>query len=1013
MANPQLFVCKYCKRNDFTGKKGLGQHMSRKNTCNPLFVEAAEKLAKVYGKVVDQRADGLQIAYEVVDDDFEAPLTAGYAQMPNMDEESMGEVVAWMHDDDWGVDSGDEEVDAPVTGYAAEALDQFKEYTRKARDQMLPFDDDEAAAITLMDIVQRKKATLDTYAEVMEWHIESTKDDGRHKRFITRQSLMRMLAERYNMPAKMVDVVKKKQVVLPSSGAKVQIIYQEARDQVVSLLTDPRFGDDDYLHFGNDPLAPIPRELDYLEDINTGMAYRETYNKLITKPGKQLLVPILLYIDGAVTGQFDKLQVEAMKMTLGILNRRARDREYAWRTLGYCPNYTKAESQGKKILEDSLHAAGHLFPVEVDEGMDNVEEMAEDVDFEVTKHKAQDLHVMIKAIMETYRELQEEGMVWDYKYRGKIYKNLELVFFVAFVKCDTDEADKLCGSYTCRTGNVAQLCRYCECPTDKSDDHDAKFNLKTMKKISNLVAKENLEGLKKLSQQNIQNAFYQLIFGQHTDQGIHGACPMEMLHHLLLGLFMYCRDCFFAQIGPTSQAADLINSLAKVLGRFIAKQSDRDLPKTNFTKGIKEGKIMGKEFSGVMLLIAAILQTAQGRQFLKKKPLFRKLGLINDWILMVETLIQWEAFLKSDRMESKHVKRLREKHRYLMFLFKRICNRVKGMGLKTMKFHGILHLFQDIMNFGVPMNVDTGSVESHHKKTKVAAKMTQRNIAVFEEQTAIRLVEFQLVELAKAELGGRKMYTYLTLDQERGPVEDEQPAAGNGQVSTGGTALQVYYDHVKHDVAWKFRNNNTKSAWEPSIIAFLHKLQEHVGGVSELLGDIDVRTEHRRNGELFRGHPNYRKNGQWSDWAIFNWGSGYGRLPGEIWCFVDFSRAPDGFSTHFAGCSIRKGVYAVIESSLLCPNSDKNGDEENTSELFVPYVKEAEELKANGTISKRKFYLADVESIVATACVFPDIGHENKLRYFLLTPRIQWSSLFIKWLNLTHKYDKEEMVVVD
>ena len=79
----------------------------------------------------------------------------------------------------------------------------------------------------------------------------------------------------------------------------------------------------------------------------------------------------MLYLDGAVTGQFDKMQVEAMKMTLGTLNRKARDREHAWRTIGYCPNYTKAESKGKKILEESLHAAAHLHPVEDDEGMED------------------------------------------------------------------------------------------------------------------------------------------------------------------------------------------------------------------------------------------------------------------------------------------------------------------------------------------------------------------------------------------------------------------------------------------------------------------------------------------------------------------------------------------------------------------------------------------------------------------------------------------------------------------
>ena len=344
-----------------------------------------------------------------------------------------------------------------------------------------------------------------------------------------------------------------------------------------------------------------------------------------------------------------------------------------------------------------------------------------------------------------------------------------------------------------------------------------------------------------------------------------------------------------------------------------------------------------------------------------------------------------------------------------MLLFKRICKRVKGMGLKTMKFHGIIHLMDDILACGVPMNVDTGSVESHHKKTKVAAKMTQRNITVFEEQTAIRLVEMHLIELAKAELDGRKMFTYLTLDQERGAPEKEDKIDENEQVTTGGSALEVYYDHAKEEVQWQFRRNNNKAAWEPSITEFLHDLQEHVGEECDQLDDIDIRTEHQRNGVLFRGHPNYRKNGQWNDWAIFNWGRGYGKLPGEIWCFVDLSLAPDGFSTHFAGVRLRKGVYAVIESSKLCPNIDGKGEQENTSELFIPYIKEAKELNEDGTINKRKFYLADVESIVAAACVIPDIGHKNKLRYFMLTPRKEWAGQFVKWLNQPSHIDKEQM----
>ena len=42
----------------------------------------------------------------------------------------------------------------------------------------------------------------------------------------------------------------------------------------------------------------------------------KTYERLITDPTRQILVTLPLYIDAAVTGQFDKLQVTAMKMSI-------------------------------------------------------------------------------------------------------------------------------------------------------------------------------------------------------------------------------------------------------------------------------------------------------------------------------------------------------------------------------------------------------------------------------------------------------------------------------------------------------------------------------------------------------------------------------------------------------------------------------------------------------------------------------------------------------------------------
>jgi len=52
--------------------------------------------------------------------------------------------------------------------------------------------------------------------------------------------------------------------------------------------------------------------------------------------------------------------------------------------------------------------------------------------------------------------------------------------------------------------------------------------------IKKLVGKLDLVKLKELSQQCVENAFYKVRFGVHSVQGVHGACPIEMLHAMLL-----------------------------------------------------------------------------------------------------------------------------------------------------------------------------------------------------------------------------------------------------------------------------------------------------------------------------------------------------------------------------------------------------------------------------------------------------------------------------------------------
>ena len=356
-------VCNICKKGGFKSKNGLSQHQRNSQHCqrariNPLAIldpnilhapsnrrqglRSGGDLGGNRSAQLEKTSNQDDISSSDEDDsDDEASSNddeAGYNDhnFYGMDDDDLSNmsyevnIIDQQDDDSWGMADFDFDMEIDEVALVDRPLHQFKEYIEDVRTNQGQFNIYQKACLRLMHLLRKKGATLDTYDEVLKWHLDET-GDRNPLHFISRAKMFAMLHKRYNIPS---TYLQQKQITLPSSGARVNLVYFDARQNLVSLLTDPRFGDDDWLHFDDDPLAPPPENIRYLEDINTGLAYTETYKQLITKPGKQMLVPIILYIDGAVTGQFDKLPVEALKMTLGILKNKARQKEYAWRMLG-------------------------------------------------------------------------------------------------------------------------------------------------------------------------------------------------------------------------------------------------------------------------------------------------------------------------------------------------------------------------------------------------------------------------------------------------------------------------------------------------------------------------------------------------------------------------------------------------------------------------------------------------------------------------------------------------------
>ena len=912
-------------------------------------------------------------------------------------------------------------------------LEDFYECSQRCRQNLCPLTPELEAGIELMSMLGDARVPLHMYEKVFKWHLRHLKATG----FIPQNALLEKLRIRHHLVDSRPQVLET--ITLPHSKARVNLVAHSFHAQVQSLLTDPRILDSDYLFFDkNNPFQPPPAEFTHVGDVNSGLAYRETYKRLIKDPNKQVLLPVIFYMDGAVTGQYDSLPIEVLKFTLGIFKQEARNRKCAWRELGYVTKFLAEETQGQDQIRQSTHIDARNYlsnsqssdsdaedQVNSYSGDEESTSASTDVDADplepvVETCSGQDLHAMLHTFLESYRDLEQTGFNWDLRLNG-ITHQIEFIPFVLFIKGDSVEHDKHCGSYTSRTQNIQQLCRYCCCPNMHTDEPYRRDKRKHTKMIQDLVDAGDEEGLKAISQQYLQNAWYTVRFGFHNNYGVHGACPLEMLHWLQLGKHKYLRKMFFAQTGKSSQLTKKLNTLAKMHGLFYKRNSDRDLPRTDFSKGLTQGKLMAHEMSGVILILCTVLRSKEGRRLLltesrgNQKKLVGEMPFIKDWIMLLETMLQWEAWLKQPQIPVHEIKRFGVKVRELMNLEKAIGKREEGMKFRTFNFHASLHVADDMLFFGVPGNVNTSSDEMNHKPDKTAAKRTQRRPRSFDIQCANQMHSMSVVELGMHEVfEGRQKWRYFTKDP---PKESASPSKindsdgyeedsdeqqedltvgmedqstvylepGPNDVKNGGTRCRFFYCNTRNKWVYTVRTRmkeKDKFKLEPDLCTFLATTVNMLGNDVK---HLDLFTEHKRFDQIFRASPFFLGK-PWHDWAMIDWGDGQ-VLPGQISIFIDLRDVP-------VGLRYEPSVYAVVESAN--PVLDK--EEQELSQIFQPYIKEMKE----GT-DERSFYLVDVGAFYSPTCMIPDHGHENNAACLRLRPRSEWAAQFSDWLETPYE----------
>jgi hypothetical protein len=99
---------------------------------------------------------------------------------------------------------------------------------------------------------------------------------------------------------------------LPGSETDTKIVYHDFKMCLYSLLSDKNLVKEDNLLFNRDNIFTMPKfhKSNIYEDIHTGSVYQKAYKKYVKDPTKELLCPIIIFIDKTHTDRNGRLCLE-------------------------------------------------------------------------------------------------------------------------------------------------------------------------------------------------------------------------------------------------------------------------------------------------------------------------------------------------------------------------------------------------------------------------------------------------------------------------------------------------------------------------------------------------------------------------------------------------------------------------------------------------------------------------------------------------------------------------------
>jgi hypothetical protein len=208
-----------------------------------------------------------------------------------------------------------------------------------------------------------------------------------------------------------------------------------------------------------------------------------------------------------------------------------------------------------------------------------------------------------------------------------------------------------------------------------------------------------------------------------------------------------------------------------------------------------------------------------------------------------------------------------------------------------------------LKEYGSNQNLAGGLAESNHKEfIKKNVKHTQRRKDTQDEQIACQQTKRLVLMTAQGLVDVTISRNGYGKSNNTGEPPKEQTIGGTKFVIEV-FAKEVGFlgeEEIHHTLSWtSSHKEDHPPTLEPPrealdhIVSIVDKARQSAG--LEYFPEVTLPcfTECKRGDQIYRSHPNYRKDGPWFDWAYFLFeyetGDDSQEIPGQTWFFVDLS----------------------------------------------------------------------------------------------------------------------------